>query len=349
MSKKSLLIMPLLLIAAHASAQSTVTIYGTVDLAVTQGRGTVAKRTSLSSGNVSTSKLGFRGEEDLGSGYKAGFWLEGGIFADTGTGFTTTTNNQPSTLTTAGGLVWNREALVTLSAPWGRVWMGRETLPHYYNLQAYDPFNHIGIGIPVFIPPNTNVAFVRASNTIEYFTPDLGGFYGVGAVFLGEQPKNGAANENDGDGHSVRLGYKTAAFETSFAHWRTKYATGNVANMSAGASYDFTIFKIGGVMLWDKRDAPTPDARGWEVALTAPVGLGVVKATYSTYKTEAATQPKSSKFALGYVYSLSKRTALYAHTAYLTNRGGATQSIAGSVTGANGNSSGYELGMRHNF
>ena len=99
--KRSLLLLSMMGATAAAQAQSAVSITGTVDLYGQRVNGSLTDRSQLSSGGNSTSKLTFRGVEDLGDGLKAGFWLESGIFADNGTGFPTSTNNQPSGVTTA--------------------------------------------------------------------------------------------------------------------------------------------------------------------------------------------------------------------------------------------------------
>lgn len=62
-----------------------------------------------------------------------------------------------------------------------------------------------------------------------------------------------------------------------------------------------------------------------------------------------AGDPTSKKLALGYVHNLSKRTALYATYARVTNSGGAAASLNGSVTAANASSTGYDFGVRHAF
>jgi predicted porin len=59
--------------------------------------------------------------------------------------------------------------------------------------------------------------------------------------------------------------------------------------------------------------------------------------------------PESKKIALGYVHNLSKRTALYTTFARVKNSGGAASSLNGSVTAANGKSTGYDFGIRHSF
>ena len=79
--KKSLLALAVLgAFAGAASAQSSVTLYGRVDLSLAKNIGSDAKGVQNGSG----SRLGFRGVEDLGGGMKAIFNIEHRFNADTG-------------------------------------------------------------------------------------------------------------------------------------------------------------------------------------------------------------------------------------------------------------------------
>src|SRR5215203_4107874 len=98
--KKSLLALAVLgTLTGVASAQSSVTLFGIVD---TNGRwvdndGPGGSRLSLATDGINSSRLGFRGIEDLGGGLRAGFWLEAGIAGDIG-GTTTATTPNATTL-----------------------------------------------------------------------------------------------------------------------------------------------------------------------------------------------------------------------------------------------------------
>lgn len=64
-----------------AEAQSSsVTLYGIMDVGLQRtSAGGVGSVTGVSNGGYATSRLGFRGREDLGSGWSAGFVLEGSL------------------------------------------------------------------------------------------------------------------------------------------------------------------------------------------------------------------------------------------------------------------------------
>src|SRR5438045_1534828 len=82
------------LAASAAQAQSSVTIFGLLDVnyAHFSGQGN-GSQTLLGTDGYQSSRIGFRGTEDLGSGLKAGFWLEAAVNPDSGTGGTSNTNN----------------------------------------------------------------------------------------------------------------------------------------------------------------------------------------------------------------------------------------------------------------
>src|SRR5215475_7395837 len=82
--KKSLLALAVLTaISGVASAQSSVTLYGKVDLGLVYDAGsTLSKSVRVSSGVTGGSRIGFKGVEDLGGGLKASFQLETGFCAD---------------------------------------------------------------------------------------------------------------------------------------------------------------------------------------------------------------------------------------------------------------------------
>src|SRR3981189_3216121 len=92
--KKSLVALAALAVAGVASAQSSVTLFGVVDAAVSSytnksdtvfGGSIKTSQTALTNSGYNSSRLGFRGTEDLGGGLAASFWLEAGIGNDDGT------------------------------------------------------------------------------------------------------------------------------------------------------------------------------------------------------------------------------------------------------------------------
>ncbi len=355
--KKQLFGAALLAVTAVASAQSSVTLFGVIDTDVSIGRGSVANRTQLSNSGNATSRIGFRGIEDLGGGMSASFWLEAGLNTDNGTGQATNTNNQASGAALAGlgggqGVVFGRRATVSLASGWGELRLGRDYTPQYWNLYFADPFGNVGVGLPMpatyLFGGFTGPTAVRSSNGITYFLPgNIGGFFGSVQYYLGENAKNGAATEDDGTGAGVRGGYANGPVYVSVATSRTNYAAGDTRQSSAVGTWDFGVAKVGAQISRDKNGIVT--GKGWLLGGWVPVGPGQILASYSRYETDAAGNPEGKKLALGYVHNLSKRTAIYGTWARLKNGGGAALALNGATTAANGSSTGLDLGVRHSF
>ena len=69
--KKSILAAAALGLAGAASAQSSVTLFGIVDVNLARGSGSLTDKTQLTNSGYNSSRLGFRGVEDLGGGLRA--------------------------------------------------------------------------------------------------------------------------------------------------------------------------------------------------------------------------------------------------------------------------------------
>jgi predicted porin len=354
--KKSLIALAVLAAAGAASAQSSVTLFGIVDATLAWGHGSISNRYQLTNSGYNSSRLGFRGTEDLGGGMSASFWLEAGMSNDNGTGAASNTNNQASGGALAGmngsqGLTFNRRSTVSLAGNWGEVRLGRDYTPQFWNITVFDPFGTNGVGTSQILNSIiTGVTAVRASNSVGYFFPrNLGGFYGQVQHYEGENVAG--ATEDDGDGLAARVGFASGPFNVAAATSRTKYAAGRVRQSNLGGQWDFGVAKLMGNVEWDKNG--TVDGRGWLIGGLVPVGAGEIRLAYSRYRTETnvagAASPRTSKWALGYVHNLSKRTALYTTYARVNNSGGAAAALGGSSTAANGSSSGLDIGIRHSF
>jgi predicted porin len=377
--KKSLIALAVMAAAGAASAQSSVTLFGVVDATLAYGRASGAggaSLTQLTNSGYNSSRLGFRGTEDLGGGMSASFWLEAGISNDDGrAGGGIPAGNQGITAAANTGLNFNRRSTVSLAGGWGEVRVGRDYTPSFWNLTIFDPFGTNGVGTTMTLvgpaggngtganalaPSGTSGVLVRASNSIGYFLPaNLGGFYGQAQYYLGENLQTGAATEKDGNGFGLRLGYGQGPFNVAFSWDRTKYATtattGDFRTWSVAGQWDFGMAKLMGQYVRDQRDSTVEvDGRGWLIGALVPVGAGEIRGSYSEYRIDAGAgaDPKARKLALGYVHNLSKRTALYATVARVRNSNGSAVALNGSTFGAgvvNASSTGYDLGIRHSF
>jgi predicted porin len=413
--KKSLVALAALAVAGVASAQSSVTLFGVVDASISgysstsrdlngatflnpfylnQGSVKVSRRELANSG-YNSSRIGFRGTEDLGGGLAASFWLEAPISNDDGQ---------------QGIATFARRSTVSLSGGFGEVRLGRDYTPTFWNDTVFDPFGTNGVGTNListasgtfgnFGTPNASTApftnvgtnnSTRASNSIGYFLPpNLGGFYGQLMYAFSEKTKydpglatpNVANNSRQGRYVGGRFGYANGPLDVAIAYGSStvgdQYYVGTttkVNTLNLGASYDFGPVKLFGEVSKAKNKVdyeiepflggrPDVDLTGYLLGVTVPVGAGLIRASYSHVKYDnnapvvlfapAVEDPKANKLALGYVHNLSKRTALYATIARVSNKNGAALNVGGPAFISNAvftpkTSTGYDFGIRHAF
>ncbi len=344
--KKSLIALAAVAASGAAMAQSSVTLYGVVDTSVGYVKGEESVSGLLNSG-AATSRLGFRGVEDLGNGLKAEFVLEGEVQPDDGT---------------AGGFNFKRQSTVGLAGEFGQVRLGRALTASYNAVSRYDMFGTVGLGSTLAWKEGYQN---RSNNMISYISPKFAGF-GVGIDYgFGEQEKNktsryvGIGATYDNGPLSIGLGYDKQN-NVGLDLTATPAELGeDLKTWQLGASYDFAVVKLAGFYKETKyKDVASGANEGklktWNLGLSAPVGAaGVVKASYNNYKWSDSSE-KAQQFSLGYVHSLSKRTALYGTYSYLKNKNGADFELNGAFAGVNGaNDSGkmqgVQVGVRHAF
>lgn len=345
--KKSLLALAALTaFTGVASAQSSVTLFGIVDVSVRNVKESSGSLKTLSTDGMGSSRLGFRGVEDIGGGLRAGFWLEGSLQADTGN---------------AAGQNWQRRSTVSLMGGFGEIRLGRDYTPTFWNHTVFDPFgtNGVGSSVNVFDTSGSGATTtVRANNTVGYFLPGgMGGFYGQVQLAAGEQV---TGNKHMG----FRFGYAAGPLNVAFAYGKTSSTEGPPA-------VDWTRFNLAGsynmgfmtaMFQYIKSDTSGGAADGRELnnillGANVPMGAGVFKVSYvkadGDGKTAAEKARDATQFALGYQYSLSKRTALYGHYAKVSNKSGANFTASGSgpaaAHGLGKGSTGYEFGINHSF
>lgn len=359
--KKSVLALAALgAFAGAASAQSSVTLFGVVDVnvqTVDNGNRTYGMGTS---GN-SSSRLGFRGTEDLGGGLKAGFWLEMALAADTG-GSAGSWGN--STAANANRLYFDRRATVSLSNQWGELRLGRDYTPTYWSWTVFDPFGTVGVGAATNIALGSDLqsalagttygTLVRANNQVSYILPagQFGpGLYGQVSMAAGE---NAPGNKYWGG----RIGYAAGPFDVAGSYGKTDCldvaCNIDMTVWNIGGSWNFGFMKLSGFFGDMSADGLGQKAgrQNWYVGVVAPFGQWNVKASYGgTNGKDRLDNLDASQWAIGAEYNLSKRTALYATWSSINNDNGARFAVAAQASPlqSGSNSTGGQIGVRHSF
>ena len=350
--KKSLIALAVLAASGAAMAQSSVTLFGIADVGVGYVKNSGGNDVyGLSNGGLATSRLGFRGVEDLGGGLKAGFWLEGGLAIDDGT---------------AAGFNFKRRSTISLMGNFGEVRLGRDLVAGY-KTSGYDMFGQVGVG--QFLGWNNNLLGatgdadgVRASNLIGFHSNNIAGFKGGIQYGFGENTADNKLDRYFG----AYLGFDNGPLSVTIAGDRNNF-TGSLpvvvgvtetdrTQLSLGASYDLGMLKLSGLVQRVEFE-PVGSAvdrkfDNWLLGASAPVGPGTIKAQYASYDLKGSDND-AQQLSVGYQYDLSKRTAVYTTVSYLKNKNASAASLVANglnnAAVAGSNQTGLQIGVRHAF
>jgi predicted porin len=327
--KHSLIALAVLASAGSAFAQSSVALYGRIDTSIGSEKINGNSTTRMASGLLSTSRLGFRGSEDLGGGLKANFNLEGSLASDSGV------------IGSAAGF-FDRQSWVGLAGGFGSVRAGRTDT-------AFDDIRDLAVVHNLwdseFSP--TKIAYgagvgdysSRAGNMLRYDTPSLGGFSaGI----------SHALDENDTqkrDLTAYNLRYRGGRLDVGVAFQQQRHEAAPASDreyVALSASYKFDLLKLSGGIQRAENDAGTRDDE-YSVGVAVPFGAFELSAghAWSRAETAGARTAEGQAFAIGGTYAMSKRTRLYAGLL-----DGEVEDGAGAVTTERRL---FAIGVRHDF
>jgi len=371
----------------NAGAQSSFTVYGIADAALTHlDHRAGGATTYMRSGPKDGSRLGFKGSEDLGGGTRALFVLEMGYNLDDGS---------PQ----QAGKLFNRASYVGLSnARYGTLTAGRVYAPYFDFLTPLGP-------LPVVTGaagdhPGDIDGFditVRNNNAVKYTSPNWGGVTVGLMAATGEQS---ASAGNSGDAYSAAVKYDSGAWHYALGYQLLKNGpearnwdpstAGNfsksplnagylsardVQYVASGLRYQNGALSLGG-SLSNVQYRPNAQSlfrdsaifntaallAGWQTATPWMFGAGV---TYTRATAANGVDDPAShlQFSLQQAYWLSRRTVVYLLEATQRAHGrtlaadGVSQIDAGAVIGISQTGlvadsrrqSMVTLGLRHAF
>lgn len=300
--------------ATAVQAQSSVTAYGRLNLTVERQKVGDASRTVLQN---NSSRIGFKGTEDMGGGLKAGFQLEHGFSADTGA---------------ANAVFWGRQSEVNLGGAFGTLRLGNYFSEAYYATADYiSNHNHdTGTSSDAFY------AYVgRDKNKIAYRTPNMGGFTFEAATSLNEnEVVNGKRLKNTID--------LAANYQGGPLHLGVGYEKNDQANqVAARVFYELGDFGLGAYVQRDENGYAA--GKRTTTRLSAMYTLGGLTEFHLNWGhagnySKVAGDSSANQATLGINYKLSKRTKVYGFYTKIDDKG----TIYGDF-------SSLALGLRHNF
>jgi predicted porin len=341
---------------AALAQKSTVEIYGRANLGVDyyEAKG-AANPYENRQGRLrvfdNSSRVGFRGTEDLGSGLRAIFQIETGVNVDNGS------NTGQGGQTNASTGFWaSRDSFVGLDSGYGRLTFGRQSIYWVNGVNAQFSSNYVNAEIPWTNGTqlgriSAGVSVSRVSNVVQYTSPTFAGMNGT--LSWSPNPREavqnvGAGTDPDGSIWGVTLR----------GTWGPIYVQGdyaeNIANtaVTTGLQQKAKLYKLGGSwaympgsrigLIWMRTDtnnqgglvpglAASDDvyqdgfAINWEqtfgpVQVLAQYGwTGDMKDCAPT-ATVPCADSSSSGFLIGTRYFLSKRTWIYATYNQVSNK-----------------------------
>jgi predicted porin len=345
MKKKLLALAVLGSLAAPVFAQSNVQIYGIADAYMQYGKLKGDDTMGIGDGGLLGSRLGFRGQEDLGNGLKAVFLLEEGF--DISTGKSAYMSGTDSTAN-SGSEVFTRQAYVGIKGSFGQVSLGRQYAPGYFS-DPYDPLAGGSIGVWATFAGLANLtiaptSLARWNNSVAYNgtfeSVSVAAIYSAGnqesdtGKYAGTNYKK--ADYSDDDKYGVSLKYDNGPLKLGAIYQGVKFksrfvsGTGYVENPSGkdktqnefliGASYDFGMLTLLGSYQKgnDVKGIKNLDVDAWQLGAIVPVGPGKIRFSYGQEKIDPdndhSYKPKAA--VLAYTQELSKRTTVYAGYLY---------------------------------
>ncbi|MGV7208172.1 porin [Oxalobacteraceae bacterium A2-2] len=358
--KKSLVALAVMGAACStALAQSSVAIYGVVDVGLYKRSGG-----TLSEGKRDNNRIGFRGTEDLGDGLKALFQLEIRFEPDTGTNESTT---RP---------LFQGQSRVGLQGGFGTVRLGRGLTAFQETSLAFEPW----AGIPAVAGFQTDLQVAgfqtafgsgsdplgpagnsgnRMANAVFYNSPVMSGFQFNATV--GTKENNGLATAIIGKGTAAAPQYPVGAQASAnpFSLSGT-YTNGPFAGMLAYErnAIESKVWAVGATLApvqeWklfanyisqdqSHTKFTDTDTKAWVLGANWLVGPGKVLLGYGQKNPDGYVKTKQAS--VGYEYDLSKRTIIYVDA---SNR---KQPLAQTGAGMKSETSVnyYDLGIRHIF
>ena len=351
--------------AGVASAATSVTLYGTVDAGYegwsygkdfsgynstfVQGSGAGPVADSKSGNSEGNSKIGVKGQEDLGNGLAATFQLEGEINGDTGS-----------------SNLFNKESTVGLKGAFGEVKFGRSKSQMELALGGVVPGHRVA-DVDLY-----SVVSSRHSNGLFYSYDNAGFSFGADVT-----TKGGAlGDDHEGEkgqkvGWGVRAGYAgnvggnvtllaRAAYQRDgvvLLNDKQQYEAGGL--LAAVIPYSNNALTVGVAYAEGRGDAAdllsakagtnriyADKARTWSGVIASTFGpndSAYVKYQQRKGKLEdGSVAYNGNVWAIGYEHALSKRTSVYADVAYATIKDTGGEKNKGTATG-------YSVGLSHSF
>ncbi len=359
-----------LALAPHAAhAQSSVTLYGIVDVGIehinnTQSGGALTREAS---GNLSGSRWGLKGVEDLGGGLKAIFTLENGFNVNDGTSAQSTKGLGSNATTTSR--LFGRQAWVGLTTHGQTLTLGRQNSVLYDQAVVFDPMTassrystlsidyamagridnsakYVGVLGPVTVAAMYSTRYDTGYGS-EVAGAQLTGRYFGGALTYARGPFAASLSYEQRNSNTV-------ATNTGSERRATAAATYVIGGLKAFAGYRYLqasrAFVPANPILITANGSQSSSANLYWAGANYMFTPAFFMTAAAYYQDVHSTGADPWMAVLNADYLLSKSTDIYATAAFARNKGGSALGVNGYGTvAANYDQTGIVIGMRKKF
>jgi len=353
--------------AAPAMAQN-VSVYGIIDAGIQSQDNGGDRVVRGVNGALATSRLGFRGTEDLGGGLKASFNLEAQLLPNDGFMGNGTAAASDTALTTASAAAvastqsFSREAWVGLSGGFGELRIGQQDVTYAQDIDSGVSFAG-NLGLSAQIAKSGDLGD-NASNVIKYISPTVGGL--TAQVGYSSGHASGITTDLEVSQKGLSVAYAVGPAKLFAGYHVLSVATAGAANTKQtrlGGSYDFGPVAVGAFYNKTKDQATLANSAGatqtGDVTVTqinakAPLGNGLaVHGVYASAKAEGIGQSnvKGTGFVVALTKELSKRTTVYGAYTGINNSTNGTMTMTGvsAPAAAGDDQNAVTVGITHSF
>jgi predicted porin len=344
-------------VATGASAQSSVTLYGSLDAGIAYINNVGGHPKWMEEqGNMQPDRWGFRIVEDLGGGLKTVAQLENGFYTNTGN-------------FAKAGTLWNRQAYLGLEQQnVGTLTLGHQT-PFSFDMLGPLSTGYQAASWYAFHPGNidelADTGVVPYDNSVKFRSADFYGFsagammglgnttnfstgrnYGFGLQYAKGPFRAAATYSNE---HNRNPAIATMGFSTFQGQPAATYMADKQEVMGAGASYEVGKFVVHGLYTRVKLQSNGQS----DTYQTYDAGLTFKAVAWNWIAGGAATTTfaggRWTQFEIGDIYMLSKSTQLYVNALYEHATGGAKAAFFTAGVSSTSNQVIVLAGVHHSF
>ncbi|MBS0367717.1 MAG: porin [Proteobacteria bacterium] len=344
----------------------TLTIYGVADVSASTVNSGYGQKSTIGSGGMSSSRIGFKGEKELGDEVKAVYLMEAGLLFDTGsvgTGAITPGINNTAVSsggqTSNGSQIFSRQIYAGLQTRFGTLTAGRQYAGSYTSSVMSAAMGAGFFGSSAGLLPVIGGMPTRLNNSLVYASPKVAGFSGQLTLSSGSENNvnmvtpvaagsTTVTTDKAGRGGDLALYYSAGPLNATATAWNVDNASyvapatgpqetglAKRRGWQVGGSYNLGFATLYGNYVagrisggnYENVTGTLSKADGWSVSAGIPLWRGKALVSYSQLDDKSIKNHDANLLGLGYAYKLQDSTTLYGTWGKVLNKTNGTYSL----------------------